>query len=558
MAVNHLKNKEAQQKFLTVAFGLQPVTAHLTWSKTVSSDVYAYQALGEGEWNACLGAWYRGDEMPAADYTFHTGALATGMTSGPQQVDSLFPLDVPHTRTAAIGFKVPTGLANVDTANNPPDKFKGIFETKLCPDFDSSGTQTDFDYSANPAREIVELLQTYARLPNLPASFASAAEYWISRIDWANWTDFRDFHDQTETVDYTTITDFEGFGLTASYYSGTNFNTFVTKFVHPNFDINYGSQPPAAGVTATKFSAKFEGKIKFPHSGTWTLKITHDNGTRLWVDNLSTALIDQWQNDGLSTPGTHTATFSATAGTYYDIRMDWNDGSVVGNLKFQWSHASQTEQVVPSKYLYPKPVSQKLYEVHIDFSTPISPGEAIRQILFQCNSVMQDVNGKLRFFALEDLSSSFTLTGDSIDSFTFRRRDILQTNPYTAYEALMKDIDSQYIEEPNIPVLHKLDVLTRLSSENVKVIDLFNTTRWRARKVLEMRAKIETRNDLLADVTAAMAKTYPIVAGDLITVQHRKIGVTGRDYLVREATDGGTQENGTAVENRTFVLQEWE
>lgn len=566
MAVNHLKNRDSQRKVLTVAFGKQPVIGHLCWSKVVGASpnhqIIGYNALGDGEWNGCLGAYFMGEEIPAADYDFHPGALATAMTTGAQKVDVNFPLDVPHSRTAAIGYKAPIGLGNADNLNNPPTQFKGIFETKKCPDFNSAGVQTGFSYSTNPAREIIELLQTYARLPNLPGQYANAAQYWLSRIDFGNWVDFRNFHDQTETVDYTTLTDFDGFGLTASYFSGTNFNTFVTKFVHANFDINYGSQPPAANVAAGNFSAKYEGKIKFPHAGIWTLKITVDNGTRLWINNLTTPLIDQWSDDGLHPIGTYTATFNANAGQFYNIRADWNDGGYIGNFKLQWSHANQPEQVIPSKYLYPKAEQQKLYEVHIDFDTPTSIGAAIRQILFQCNSIMQDVNGKLRFYALESLTPSFTLDNSNIDSFEFRRRDLLAADPVTEYEAQFKDLDSQYIEEPPTPISHSLDVFTRKTIENVKIVNLYNTTRWRARKVLAMRAKLETRNDLLADAAAQAAKTYSVVPGDLITVQHRKVGALPKNFLVKEATDGGVSESsntqGTETEAREFVLQEWD
>ena len=93
------------------------------------------------------------------------------------------------------------------------------------------------------------------------------------------------------------------------------------------------------------------------------------------------------------------------------------------------------------------------------------------------------------------------------------------------------------------------------------MINLFNTTRWQALKVLQMRAKLETGNDLLAEVESKLAKTYPVVAGDLVSVQHRKIGPTARNYLVREATDGAVAEAsgtlGAEPEMRTFTLQEW-
>lgn len=563
MSVNHLKNTNPNIKYLAVGFGRQAVKGHLCWSKVTGSSpthqITAYNALGEGEWEAIEGAFWKGIPIPAADLNFHKGALATAMTSGNQIVDSFFDKDVPHSRTAAIGYKIPVGLGNADIENTPPLEFEGIFKTKKCPNFNSSGVQTDFSYSVNPARCIIELLLTYARLPNLPNSYASAAAYWISRIDWGAWTAFRNFHNHTETVDYTTIADFDGFGLTAEYYTGTNFDTFISKFVHPNFDINYGSKPPAYGVAAGNFSGRFEGKIKFDYSQTFTFTVTHDNGARLWING--TQLINQWQNDGQSTAGTHTATFAATANQFYDIKIEWNDGGVTGNLKVEWESSSQAKQVIPSKNLYPKAEVKPLYESHVFFETPTNFADAIRLILFQSNSIMQDVNGKLRFYPLEDLSSTFTLDNSNIDTFKFRRRDILLNNPVTAYEADFKDLDLQYLEKPSTPVRVELEGITRKLAENIKTVPMFNTTRWQAKKILETRAKLEVGNGLLAEVTAKAAKTYPIVAGDVITATHRKTGDSPRNYLVREAIDGGVSEGSetqdTDVEKRTFTLQEW-
>ena len=257
MTINHLKNSDAQRKYLTIPFGLQAVKGLLCWSFVTGASpdhqITAFNQLGEGEFNACKGAYYKGKEIPAADYNFHPGALATGMDSGPQIVDPFFPKDVPHSRTATLAYKVPVGLGDADTETSPPTEFEGVFETKKTPDFNSSGIQTDFSYSPNPARCIAELLLTYARMPNLPSIYLNEAAYWLSRIDWGNWVDFRDFHDQTENVDYTTLENFDGIGLTASYYLGTNFETFAQKFIHANFDINYATQPPLPESPRTIF-----------------------------------------------------------------------------------------------------------------------------------------------------------------------------------------------------------------------------------------------------------------------------------------------------------------
>jgi PA14 domain len=558
MTINHLKNRDAQRKTLAVAFGRHAVKGHLCWSRVEggpgSFNMIAYNALGEGEWDSCEAAYYRGIEVPPLDYNFHPGALAAGM----EEVDAYFERDVPHSRTAAIGYKCPLNIGDTDTEKNPPDAFEGIFRTKKVPDFDPSGNQTDLSYSANPARCIAGALTSYGRLPNLPLVYMDELDYWRTRIDWAAWRDWRDYCDQLETVDYTDFGDADGFGLTASYYNGPgDFEHFVTSFVQPVIDINPGVASPVAGVDANGFTARFEGTLKAKASGNFTFHITRDDGARLYIDGHP--LIDEW----VFGVGSGTASYELVEGHTYPIVVEWSDsGGGAAQIKLEWDLKGVVPlEVIPSKYLYPRVEDRPKYESHIYFNSPANFADALRTILFVSNSVMQDVNGKLRFFCLEQLAPSFTLDNSKIDSFRFRRRDILQSDAVTSYEAKFRDLDSQFLEQPVTPIHIEVDYLSRKNNENVKVIDLFNTTRWQARKVLRMRAKLETGNDLMAEVEAKMARTYPVTAGDLITVAHRKVGPVPRTYLVREATDNAVAEasgsQGEEPEKRKFTLQEW-
>lgn len=554
---NHLKNRESQRKVLTVAFGRHIAEGHLLWSRVEGSSpthqVYGFNRLGEGKWNAVEGVWWRGFNLASSEYHFRQGGQATSMS----EVDSWFPLDVPHSNSAALAFRTPAGEADIDNVNNPPEGLSVIAQTKQVPNFNNSGTQTDFSYSANPAREVIELLNVYARLPNLPSVYANLAAYWKSRIDWAAWKDWHDYLQGNETVDYTTIADFEGFGLTAEYFNNDSLTAPVhTKRVETYLDLQFATGSPAPGINADSFSSRLEGKIRAKYSETYTFSLYHDDGGKLWVNG--SLIIDQW-----GTAGTHTGTIALTAGQLYDIKIEHFENTGNAGLTLKWSSTSQPEQIVPAKYLYPKAESRPRYESHVFFATPTNIGDAIRQILFLSNSVMQDVNGKIRFFCLEQLSSSFTFDSSNIieGSFSFKRRDILQSDPITEYEAKFRDLDSQYLEEPAVPVSYKIDWLTRKYRENVKVVELFNMTRWQARKVLQTRAKLEVGNDLLCEFSGYGARSYQVVPGDMVTLDHRKIGGSPRTYLVREAVDSAVAEakylKGAEIEKRKFKVQEW-
>ena len=566
MAFNHLQNNNQSGKILTIPFGLQPITGHLCWSKVFGASpnhqITAFNALGEGEFNACKGAFYQGVEIQPADYEFHPGALATGMTTG--QIGTFFSSDVPHSRTATMGYKVPYGLGSDNTQSNPPTKFEAIFETKKCPDFNSAGVQSNFSYSTNPARQITELLKTYARLPNLPSIYASSAAYWLSRIDFGNWAEFRDVHEETETVDYTTLPDFKGFGLTTKFYNGTNFQTFVKKFIRPNIDIPSNSVSPAVGVTAAGFSVQCDGFIKAPATESRTFILNHDNGVRFYIvpsgQSFGSPLIDSWSDDGSSAAGTHSGAYALTAGQFYKVRIQWNNINTPYSLSFQWSSATQTQEIVPSKYLYPEVEIRKKWESHIWIDTPLSIGAGIKRILNQTNSIMQDVRGKLRFYCLDNLSPTFILDDSNIDSLKFRQPDILDSDPITELEAQFKDTDHQFLNEPATAVSLPLDNFANPSTENILVVNLFNTNRWQAKKLLDIKAKFDYQKRLLADIVSPTAKCYPVTSGDLITVQHRKLGVNPITMLVRKSVDKGISEKrgqGKEIEKRTFLVQNW-
>jgi hypothetical protein len=563
--VNHLKSRDAQRQALTVAFGYHDAEGHYLWSRiegtSPNQQIVGFNRLGEGEWYRPLKLYFKG--FPLADWDFHEGGHATSMAD----VDSEFPLDVPHSHTATIRWKGQPGVGDFESEQITRGDLHIYCETKLCPDFNSSGVQTDFSYTPNPAREIIELLKTYARLPNLPSAWASAAAYWLSRIDWGAWVDYRDFCLGTETVDYRTLPDFPGFGLWAEYWEGTNFTTIKEERVEPVIDLQFGTGSPASHIAVDGFSARLEGFIKFKYSQTYTLTINADDGVRLWVNG--SLLIDQWADDGSVTAGTQTATFTATAGQFYTIKIEFNENTGGAALSLKWSSTSQVEQIVPSKFLYPKVRSESRYEWHGFFDTPTAPIDAINTILTQTNAIRQDVNGKIRFLPLELLSPSGAFEFDPADTnilekgFNFTRRDILQSEQITTYEAQFRALYSQFLQEPTTPVLYQVPNLTRKSRENIKVVNLFNTTHWRALKVLQMLAKLETGNDLLTELISPAAKSWGVMPGDLVKVKHRKISadLTAKNYLVRQSTDSGVRESNRnrseEIETRTFKLQEW-
>lgn len=554
ITINHLKNRQAQLANLEVAFGKVIASGDTDFSYSLGSgaalQMYGYNSLGEGEWNRCLGAWYAGMNLPESEYHFHAGAHATGMTTGPQTVDSWFPNDVPHSRRAAIGFRAPLGFGDADTEKNPPTEFFGLFETKKVPDFNPSGVQTDFSYSPNGARCLSELFMRFGRIPNLPSIYQNFVDYWKRRIDWGCWTEWRDYQASLEMVDYTTIEDLEGFGLTAKYFNDATFTQLVERRIEPLISIDDTDKAQAVGLNTNAFGILFEGKMKFHFSETYTFWLSHSGGAKLYINNVAVI-------DSAAATTNATGTFNATANQFYDVRLEYVHAGGNVNLKLEGEAPSTPRQIVPANAFYPKPEMQPRYENHFFLPKATNFSTAMSQILFLSNSIRQDVNGKLRFFCLEQITPAFEFNSSNIieGSFDFATRDIFQNDPVTEYEAVMRDLESRFLEEPTTPVSVGVDWLTNKPTENVKVVDVGNNTRWRALKILKFRSRLEMATGISCSFDGIGARTYPPMPGSLVTINHRKIG-TPKTFLVGDAINKSSTD-GT-IPNRKFTVQEWQ
>lgn len=575
MLVNHLKNKDAQRKVLAQAAGRHVVEGYLLWSYAVGAadnfDIYLRQALGStfGGWAEAEAVFFKGLTIPASDFFFLDGNQT--------ETTEWFDTDIPHFRTVICDVKCPHNIGDFDTEATPPTDFRAIIKCDKFPDFDADGNQIDadgeivvtvadlrigtpldeeyFTYSVNPARVIAGWYLIYG------------ADATIDDINWTKWILFRDFHAQTETVDYTSIPGFDGFGLTGSFYMGTNFETLLSSRIDPVIDFDVSSRAPAVDQEDGDFSVRWEGKILALYSETHTFSILHDNGARLWVDEV--LLIDEWSDDGLSTPGTHSGTIALEAGEFYSIKVEWNDGGVVGEFELKWSSDSQDEEIIPPEVLYPLPVEEALYEAHVEFSVPTTMDAMIERVLLVTNSIRQDVDGMMEFYCIEQLAPFMHIRddlpenerqimqdADGRDIFRISRSDRRVSELRNVWEAKFKDLNSRFLEEPLAPV--KLEVPELIAAAGGRKIygepiDLGNMTRWQARKVLAYLISREILADTFIEMEGT-ARCYRMIAQDVIEVTHALGDFEAKPFFVLEAADNSPEET---ADTRSFKLQEW-
>ncbi len=142
-------------------------------------------------------------------------------------------------------------------------------------------------------------------------------------------------------------------GLRGRYYGGENFDTLLAERVDTTVNFDWGNnQPPLPGVPSAPFTARWEGFVTPSYSETYTFSVEHDDGVKLWVNDV--LIIDQW----VAGPGTHTGAIALTAATAYTIKLEYFNGApaLPGNLakcKLRWQSTSQALEIVPSAALKP-------------------------------------------------------------------------------------------------------------------------------------------------------------------------------------------------------------
>ena len=533
---------------LEVAFGRHVIEGDLTKSIVTGSSpthvVTVQHMLGDARgkgWDGVEGLWFRGTNRPPAKYKFYPGIMSPGNDDTVQGIDSVFDKDTPHSNTAWIRCELPNGsevgIPDFDTKASPPDGLTGIYRTQLGDIYDEEGEITASDvFLTNPADCIAFGCTEIWRRP-------------ISRVDWESLETLRAICDATVTPDYTTLP--EGVGLTARYYAGANFDTLVERRIDPVIQFDLSAGAPALGLDPNNFSARYEGKIRGRIDEAHTLYITHNDGVRFYFDG--DLVIDQW-----ASTGEHSVSVGLDPDDYIDIVIEWKDESGDAQLKFEWQSASQARQVIPQEWLYPKNEAQKRFECHVAFTQRTTFDDFLRQVLFTCNGGFQDVGGKLSFFCIDELETSFDFTPANIKKGTFSHsarfsQQDLMSLP-NRYIADGRDLNSRYLEKFDPELVYDLPDLQEIAGRIItETVFVGNTTRWQALDNLRHYAKL--RSSPTTSEFDGTQMTLSVLHGDLVTVSHPNAGWEEKRFLCIEATDKAIEKG---ADHRFFRLLDWE
>ena len=139
-----------------------------------------------------------------------------------------------------------------------------------------------------------------------------------------------------------------GTGLTGTYFNNKTLTppSVLTRTEAVNFD--WGTGSPATIVNADNFSARWEGQVEAPVTGNYTFSTLSDDGVRLFVNGV--LIINNFTDHGATT--NTSANVALTAGTKYNIKLEYYENAGGAVIKLQWTYPGQALQIIPATRLY--------------------------------------------------------------------------------------------------------------------------------------------------------------------------------------------------------------
>ncbi|MGH8974065.1 MAG: PA14 domain-containing protein, partial [Acidimicrobiia bacterium] len=149
-------------------------------------------------------------------------------------------------------------------------------------------------------------------------------------------------------------------GLGATYWANKSLAGAPVGFAlgvgHPTgaLSADWGTGAPASIPAANGgdgWSARFSGEITLPATGTYSFRVSSDNGVRVFVDDV--LVLEAWYDlYGLSPTGT---VANPTAGSRHRIRVEYYENTGGASLELQWAPpGSGTFVAVPGANLSPR------------------------------------------------------------------------------------------------------------------------------------------------------------------------------------------------------------
>lgn len=138
-------------------------------------------------------------------------------------------------------------------------------------------------------------------------------------------------------------------GVDARYFDNLGLSDLKATGTDQGINFDWGWEgAPVMGMGSDTFSVRWSGKVTPRYSETYTFSTLSDDGVRLWVGGK--LIINNWTDHS---PIENSGVISLTAGTQYDIIMDYYENTGYATAKLYWSSAGQAKEIVPVTQLTP-------------------------------------------------------------------------------------------------------------------------------------------------------------------------------------------------------------
>ena len=141
----------------------------------------------------------------------------------------------------------------------------------------------------------------------------------------------------------------EGAGLRGEYFAksmGLEGDPVVVR-VDPAIDFDWAEGAPADEVGANIYSVRWTGLVVAPTTAEYTLPLTSDDGSRLWIDD--DLVVDHWGDHAMEELA---GKVELAAGVPRRIRIEFYENMVYAGVKLEWSAPGLEREVVPTRHLF--------------------------------------------------------------------------------------------------------------------------------------------------------------------------------------------------------------
>lgn len=153
-------------------------------------------------------------------------------------------------------------------------------------------------------------------------------------------------------------------GLAAEYYGTKDLTDYVYRKIEStiNFDWQRGGPtiymilPPLPnGKTmlplpvplTDRFSMRWQGRLKAPVTGQYTISISGDDGTRLWIND--SLVVNRWNDHPIATDN---VVLNLVEGELYKFKLEYYENKALAAVKAEWAYPGQSKQVIPETAFY--------------------------------------------------------------------------------------------------------------------------------------------------------------------------------------------------------------